>query len=148
MTIVAGDAQNVAHVILNADIGYNDASVGDVLGVVSSGDIVINPKAVGHQIPGQMRISGAFLAQKGQLRVARSCGQWGSLPVPITSPELIFTGSLASRDTGDFVGFFPNSEFHWDQRFRDIAPPLFPRVSTTFAFVNWREVPVPDWART
>jgi len=148
LTIAAGDAQNLAHVILNTDIAYNDPSVGDVLGLVSSGDIVINPDAVGHQIPGQMTLTAALLAQKGQLRVARSCGQWGSLPTPITSPELIFTGSLATRDTGDFVNFFPDREFHWDQRFRDIAPPLFPRVSTTFAFVDWREIPVPDWARS
>ena len=148
LTIAAGDAKNVAHVVLNADIAYNDASVGDVLGVVSSGDIVINPNAVGHQIPGQMSLTGAFLAQKGQLRVARSCGQWGSLATPITPPDLVFVGSIATRDTGDFVTFFPDREFHWDQRFRDLAPPLYPRVSTTFAFVDWREIPIPDWGRS
>ena len=92
LTIAAGEAQNLAHVVINADIDYNDASVGDVLGIVSSGDIVINPNAVGHQIPGQMTLTGAFLAQEGQLRVARSCGQWGSLPTPIAPPELVVVG--------------------------------------------------------
>jgi len=148
VTIAAGDAQNVVNVVINADIAYNDASVGDVLGVVSSGDIVINPNAVGHQVPGNMTLTGAFLAQKGQMRVARSCGQWGSLQSVITSPELVFVGSIATRDTGDFVTFFPDRDFSWDQRFRDIAPPLYPRVSTTFAFVDWKEIPIPDWGRS
>ena len=147
MTIVAGDAQNIADNIINADIDYNDASVGDVLGIVSSGDIVINPNAVGHQVPGLMNLKGAFLAQEGQLRVARSCGQWGSLPATLVPPELVVVGSIATRDIGDFVTFFPDREFHWDQRFRDIAPPLYPRVSTIFAFVDWKEIPVPAWAR-
>ncbi len=147
LTIAAGSVQDEAHVILNGDIDYRDRSVGDVLGVVASGDIVINPNAVGTQIPGQLNLTGAFLAQKGQLRVARSCGQWGSVPPLVVTPQLNFEGSIATRDTGDFVLFFPTQDFSWDARFRDISPPLFPRVSSAYAFVDWRETPVPAWGR-
>jgi len=147
LTIAAGSARDTAHVIINADIEYRDPSVGDVLGVVASGDIVINPNAVGQQVPGQMSLTGAYLAQLGQLRVARSCGQWGSVPNLFVTPQFNFTGSIATRDTGDFVLFFPTQDFNWDGRFRDISPPLFPRVSAAYAFVDWRETPVPAWAR-
>lgn len=147
LTIAAGNVSDEAHVIVNADISYRDPSVGDVLGVVASGDVVINPNGVGQQVPGELSIVGAYLAQKGQFRVARSCGQWGSVPPQFVTPQLDFHGSIATRDTGDFVLYFPTQSFHWDSRFRDISPPLFPRVSSAYAFVDWREIPVPAWAR-
>ena len=147
LTIAAGNVSDEAHVIINANISYRDPSVGDVLGVVASGDVVINPNGVGQQIPGELSIVGAYLGQKGQFRVARSCGQWGSVPPQFVAPRLDFHGSIATRDTGDFVLYFPTQSFHWDARFRDISPPLFPRVSSAYAFVDWREIPVPAWAR-
>ncbi|MCP3934235.1 MAG: hypothetical protein GY708_02560 [Actinomycetia bacterium] len=147
LTIAAGNAGDVAHVVLNADIEYRDPSIGDVLGVVSSGDIVINPHAVGSVVPGEMNLLGAFLAQKGQLRIARTCGQWGSSPQTVITPHMNFTGSIATRDSGDFVLYFPSQTFQWDARFRDIAPPLYPQISSAYAFVDWRETPVPAWGR-
>ncbi|HEC10233.1 MAG TPA: hypothetical protein ENI86_11835 [Acidimicrobiales bacterium] len=147
LTIAAGDANLLADVVVNADIDYRDPTVGDVLGVIASGDIVVNPAAAGQQISGQMSLKGAYLAQAGQMRVARSCGQWGSLPTGST-PNLLFNGSIATRNSGDLVSYFPNRSFDWDHRLGDIAPPLFPRVSSGFTFVDFREIPVPDWARS
>ncbi|MCB0989561.1 MAG: hypothetical protein KDB16_01175, partial [Acidimicrobiales bacterium] len=147
LTIAAGSASDEADVVINADIEYRDPSIGDVLGLVSSGDIVINPHAVGHVTPGEMNLLGAYLAQKGQIRIARTCGQWGSVPPTVIPPHLNFHGSIATRDSGDFVLYFPSQTFEWDARFRDLAPPLYPQISAAYAFVDWRETPVPAWAR-
>ena len=146
LTIAAGDASSPADVVVASDLVYGDGGVDDVLGVVASGDIVIDPQLVGHTTAGQVSINGALLAMEGEIRAARTCGRWGGL-ANTSAPTLNLNGSSATRNTGDLSTQFVNRNYSHDVRFRSLAPPLFPRIAPSFAFVDWREVPIPDWGK-
>ncbi|MFT7650216.1 MAG: hypothetical protein ACI8Y4_004985 [Candidatus Poriferisodalaceae bacterium] len=146
LTIVAGTIDTPRDIVIGGSISYANAN-DDVIGLVATGDLVIDPQGTGQVTPGVFTIHGAFLAMEGQLRVARSCGRWGALLDNAGASQLEVVGAIATRNTGDLASYFVDRDYSFDPRFFTLAPPFFPRVAPNFSFVDWREVPIPDWAK-
>lgn len=144
LTIYAGDTSARKNIILGTSTYYADGLDGsDVLGLVASDQIYINPDAVGYDR--QLDIYGSLLNQRDAMRVALSCGDDGSNLVPSAS-ELNTYGSIASIGTGNMSCCFSPRNYEFDERLERLRPPLFPLLSDEWIYTNWRETTAPCWA--
>lgn len=145
LTAYAGDTSRRRNIVLGADVLYADGASGsDVLGLIASDEIWINPYAVGSDR--SLTLSGAFLSQNGAMKTALSCGSNGSNLTPRNSTLETF-GSNASLGTGNMACCFVTRDYRFDERLERLRPPLFPLVRSEWAYTNWREIPTPEWAR-
>ncbi|HHC07267.1 MAG TPA: hypothetical protein ENK55_00925 [Actinobacteria bacterium] len=145
ITVYAGTSSSRKNVVIGADLRYADGLDGsDVLGVVASDEIWINPYSVGTDR--ELNIYGALLNQNGAMRVAYDCGTSGSSLVPPAS-ELNTYGSNASIGTGNMGCCFTPRNYNFDERLATLRPPFFPLLSTDWSYTNWREIAAPCWAR-
>ena len=61
LTIYAGTVGDPKNIILNADTVYEDQNSFQVLGLIASDEVVINPAVVGNRVPGEFHIRAAML---------------------------------------------------------------------------------------
>ena len=148
-TILAGTAGSRKNIVLGSDLIYAQALSGtDVLGLIASDEIYVNPSSVGAD--NVLNIHGAFLAQGGTFNVARDCGAGGNpmLPysggVPIST--LNFDGAMAIHYTGDVAAHFSPRNYDFDPRLETLRPPLYPLLQDAWYYDNWREEGLPCWA--
>ncbi len=150
VTIYAGRYGAEKSIVIAGDILYNNGTSGtDVLGLISSDVMIINPNGVGSD--NEMTISGALLVQTRSLRVARDCGDTGDVVLPLSHgepiAELTTIGARAARETGDMAAHFGIRNYVFDLRLESLRPPLFPLVKDTWDYVTWTEGTIPCWAR-
>ena len=148
MTIYAGRNGSQKNIVLASDIVYNQGSdASDVLGLIASDWVIINPYAIGGDRV--LNISAAMLQQGGTMWVARTCGYDGNDVVSQGSgyPTLNTFGSQARRQTGNMSAQFSIRNYNFDSRLERLRPPLFPLVGETWTYGNWKEIQPPCWAR-
>ncbi len=146
LTIYAGNSSARRNVIIASDIRYHDdLDGGDVLGLVASDEIRVNPNAVGSDR--DLFVYAAMLAQNGSVATARSCGDDGS-PLTPSHSEFASFGSFASVETGDMAQSFETRNYDFDVRLDRIRPPFFPLLREEWTYTNWREITNPCWATT
>ncbi len=144
LSIYAGNSSARRNVIIASDIRYADGLDGtDVLGLVASDEIRVNPNAVGGDR--ELHIYAAMLSQNGSIATARSCGDDGSAQTPFHA-ELTTYGSFAAVETGDFAQSFQTRNYNFDERLDRIRPPFFPLLREEWTYTNWREITTPCWA--
>lgn len=147
-TIYTGRNGSVKNIIIASDIVYQSGSGGnDVLGLISSDYVIINPYAIGADQ--YLNIDAAMLEQGGTMWVARTCGYDGSDVVSqgSSTPVLHTFGSQARRHTGNMSAQFATRNYEFDLRLERLRPPLFPLLHDTWAYAEWREIIPPCWAR-
>ncbi|MBU1226622.1 MAG: hypothetical protein KJ698_05365 [Actinobacteria bacterium] len=148
MTLYAGRNGSPKNIILASDIVYAGGTTGsDVLGLISSDWVIINPYAIGSDRV--LNLSGAMLEQGGTMWVARSCGYDGNDVVSQGSgyPTLNTFGSQARRQTGNMSAQFAVRNYTFDTRLERLRPPLFPLLGDSWSYGNWKEIRPPCWAR-
>jgi len=144
LTIYAGDSSARRNVIIASDVRYaDDLDGGDVLGLVASDEIRVNPNGVGSDR--ELFIYAAMLSQNGSIATARSCGEDG-YPLTPSNSELTTFGSFAAVETGDMAQSFVSRDYNFDQRLDRIRPPFFPLLREEWTYTNWREITAPCWA--
>jgi len=145
LTIYAGDSSARCNVIIGSDVLYADGLDGsDVLGLIASDEIWINPHAVGWW-DRELNIYGALLSQNGTIATALHNGDAGQSMTPAHS-VLNTYGSFAAVRTGDMSSSFETRNYNFDTRLERLCPPFFPLVSEEWTFSNWRETSIPCWA--
>lgn len=145
LSIYAGSSAAIRNVIINSDIAYADPESFDVLGLIASNEVIINPMAVVDDATDALNVAASILGQSNGWRVARSCGLSGSIITPDPS-TLNMTGSIATRTTGDIAAHFATRNYGFDARLAYLRPPFFPLLEDGWNYNNWRELPRPDWA--
>lgn len=150
VTIYAGSAGSRKNIVIGSDIVYKSGTSGtDVIGLIGSDEIYINPSAVGGD--NQLTINGALLSQQGILGTGRECGTSGDVILPTGGggpiSVLNVNGSIAKVRTGDLSSHFGTRNYGFDIRLERLRPPLFPLIQDTWRFENWRETTLPCWAR-
>jgi uncharacterized membrane protein len=139
LTVYAGTSSARRNVIMSSDITYvNGMSGTDVLGLVASDEVILNPRAAGND--GLHQFYAATLSQNGQVNVP--CG--GYVPGGTT---LTNYGSNATLGTGNMSCCYSPRNYNFDLRLTQLRPPLFPLLSDKWTYTNWKESPIPDWAR-
>ncbi|MCB2223579.1 MAG: hypothetical protein KQH83_05315 [Actinobacteria bacterium] len=148
LTIYAGRNGSAKNIVIASDIAYRSGSTGtDVLGLISSDWVIINPYAIGSDR--EMNISAAMLEQGGTMWVARTCGYDGYDVVGQGSsyPTLNTFGSQARRQTGNMSAQFAIRNYEFDARLERLRPPLYPLLGDSWTYGNWVEIQPPCWAR-
>jgi hypothetical protein len=151
VTIYAGSIGSPKNIVLGSDIAYNSGQTGtDVLGLIASDEVVVNPYSVGTDRV--LNISGAMLTQNGAFFVSRDCGTAGNVVLPTSGGTPLATlntlGSMAIQFTGDVAAHFSPRNYVFDTRLETLRPPLFPLLKDAWSFADWSEVPLPCWARS
>jgi hypothetical protein len=149
VTIYAGSSGSRKNIVIGTDIVYRWGTSGtDVVGLVGSDEIYINPSSVGADL--QLTIFGALLSQQGILGVGEDCGSSGDSLLPQSGgypiSVLSINGSLAKVSTGDLSSHFGTRNYGFDSRLERLRPPLFPLLQDTWRFENWEETTLPCWA--
>jgi len=145
LTVSAGFPGTVTHIVIGSDVRYVDGLDGtDVLGLVASEDVRINPNGVGSDRI--LDLYGAILNQGGAMRAAYDCGTGGRNIAPAGS-ELNTYGSNASQGTGNMSCCFDPRNYNFDDRLARLRPPFFPLLNEEWLYTDWRELPTPCWAR-
>jgi len=149
VTIYAGSSGSRKNIVIGTDIVYRWGTSGtDVIGLVGSDEIYINPSSVGADL--QLTINGALLSQQGILGVGEDCGSSGNSLLPQSGgypiSVLSINGSLAKVSTGDLASHFGTRNYGFDSRLERLRPPLFPLLQDTWRFENWEETTLPCWA--
>jgi len=150
VTIYAGSSGARKNIVIGSDIVYRWGTSGtDVIGLIGSDEIYINPSSVGGD--NQLTINAALLSQQGILGTGLSCGTDGSTLLPLSGgypiAVLDVNGSIAKVRTGDLASHFGTRNYGFDARLERLRPPLFPLLQDTWHFENWRETTLPCWAR-
>ena len=148
VTVAAADTDTagVDHsIILNNNITYTEADAG--LLAVAEEDVL-----VGLHVPNNMELNGIFVAQNG--RFGRNhYRNWGYYDVPNTfnsyveRDSLTMTGTIVSNGRvgtkwtsgGAFISGFDTRYNSYDRDLVDNPPPLAPKTSDDYRFIEWRE---------
>ena len=145
VTIYAGSSGARKNVVIGSDIAYQNGTSGtDVIGLIGSDEIFINPTAVGGD--NQITINAALLSQQGILGTGQECGSDGDILLPTSVSVLTVNGSIAKVSTGNLSSHFGTRNYGFDARLERLRPPLFPLLRDTWHFENWRETTLPCWA--
>jgi len=146
LSVYAGDSSARKNIILGSSLYYEGDLDGlDILGLIASDQVWINPYSVGSDR--QLDIYASLLNQQDAMRAALSCGRDGSNRTP-TPSELNTYGSIASIGTGNMSCCFTPRNYAFDGRLNRLRPPLYPLLSDEWSYTNWREVSRPCWAAT
>jgi len=157
VTLAAADTDSPGvdpSIILNGDITYTSSSSG--LLAVAETDVL-----VGLQVPDDMELSGIFVAQSGRFgrnRYCQSCSSgwwWGThygLP-GVLDPysmrnSLTMHGTVVSNgrvgtkwtSSGTYISGFDTRYNSYDRDLVNNPPPLAPKTSDDFKFIEWREM--------
>ncbi len=145
LTMYAGNSSDRSNIIIGSDVLYADGLNGDdVLALIASGEIWINPNAIGSD--GELNIYGSILNQSGDMHIAQRCLDSGNCVSPGNS-KIKTHGSHASIGTGNLSACV-DAEFSFDERLEVIRPPFFPVLNNDWTFSNWQEIPEPCWAES
>lgn len=149
VTIAAADTDtpgNDFSMILNGDITYTTASSG--LLAIAEDDVL-----VGLRVPNDMELNGIFVAQNG--RFGRNHYRtWGTYDVHwhhdsyVQQDSLTMHGTVVSNGRvgtkwtsgGSFSSGFDTRHNSYDRDLVNDPPPLAPRTSDDFRFIDWREM--------
>lgn len=151
LTMYAGTSSNVKNIVINSDIYYDGqdpvtlaTSNNDTFALIASDEININPNAVGSDK--DLTVNASILGQTNKWRVAKSCGSSGGSVTPGGS-TLNWRGSIATKSTGSIAGSFPTRNYLFDDRLEWLRPPFFPLLDDNWSYEDWKELPLPDWAK-
>jgi hypothetical protein len=144
LSIYAGSSANPKNVIINTDIIYDAPTSFDVMGLLASDEIVINPNAVGTDAT--IQINAALLGQTDTWRAGRSCGADGNVMTP-NSSTLDISGSIATRNSAGVSADFDTRNYGFDSRLEYLRPPFFPLLDDGWHYEDWKELKVPAWGR-
>lgn len=155
VTIAAADVDTAGvnpSIILNNNITYQTATSG--LLAIGEQDVL-----VGLQVPASMVLSGIFIAQNGRFGRNHYCtndcstfggdqGLPGALDPYVLRTSLMVDGSIISNGRegtkwvsgGVTISGFQNRTNSYDRDLVSVPPPLTPRTSDTYKFIEWREV--------
>lgn len=150
VSIAAADTDTAGvdpSIILNDNITYTSTSSG--LLAVAEDDLL-----VGLTVPDDMELNGIFVAQKGNFG-RNHYRTWGSLDVVPTHNSFVCRNSLTLNGTivsngrvgtqwsgtscGSYSSGFGTRYNSYDRDLVDNPPPLTPRTSDDYKFVEWRE---------
>lgn len=149
LTLAAADVDSVGvdpSIILNGDITYTTATSGIL--AIAEEDVLI-----GLEVPDDMFLNGIFVAQNG--RFGRNHYKTsGTYDVPsshnsyVTRNSLTMNGTIVSNGRvgtkwssgGTFVSGFNTRYNTYDRNLVSNPPPLAPETSSTYRFIEWREV--------
>lgn len=143
LTMYAGTAGSKANVVVNTDIYYDNPASYATVALIASDEIVLNPNSVGTDR--ELHVNSSLLGQDNKWRVARACGDSGSVQTPSNS-VLYMTGSIATKSTGDIGAHFPTRYYGFDDRLEYLRPPFFPLLDGEWTYEDWREQSLPAWA--
>jgi len=154
VTIAAADVDTPGvdpSIILNNNITYANATSG--LLAIAERDVL-----VGLVVPDNMTLNGIFIAQNGRFgrnhycqndcsSVAGDQGLPNALDPYVFRNNLIVNGTIVSNgregtkwtSNGAFVSGFNNRTNAYDRNLVSAPPPLTPKVSDTYRFIEWRE---------
>jgi hypothetical protein len=143
LTIYVGESSARRDIIIGSDTLYAGGINGDdVLALIASSQIWINPNAIGSD--GALDIYASTLTQDGAVHVAERCLDHGSCTAPAGSSIATY-GSNAAIGTGNLAACL-SADYNYDERLQTVRPPFFPVLNDTWMFSNWREIPEPCWA--
>jgi len=145
LTLYAGTLGAPKNLIIGSDILYSGGLTGtDVVGLIGSDEVYINPSAVGSDR--EITVNGAILSQSGLLGVPRDCGTTGTI-LTASGSTLTTNGAIAKRYTGELSSHFGTRNYNFDTRLEGLRPPFFPLLGDSWSYAAWRELAVPCWAR-
>lgn len=129
---------NYRNIYISGDITYAETAGDDVLGLIAQGDIIV-PK----NVPDDMTISGAALAQNGQIYRPYYRTTYGDS----LRNSLLFFGSQISYEGGGWkyvsggnvVSGFVDTNHTYDGNLLYLPPPAFP-VGDTYELISWEEI--------
>lgn len=155
VTIAAADVDTAGvnpSIILNNNITYVSATSG--LLAIGEQDVL-----VGLNVPDAMTLNGIFIAQNGRFGRNHYCmndctpvggdqGLPGALDPFVFRTSLTVDGSIVSNGRegtrwtsgGVTTSGFQNRSNSYDRDLVTSPPPLTPRVSDTYQFIEWREI--------
>jgi hypothetical protein len=136
LTMYAGSNASPKDVIINADTFYDDPNSLDTLALISSDEIVINGSAVGSDR--EFYINAALLGQSDAWRFASDAPSESTLHT---------YGSIATLNVGDIAAHIKYRDYGFDPRLEYVRPPMFPLLDPDWNYDDWRETPLPDWAK-
>ncbi|MFC2177402.1 hypothetical protein ACFLRH_03180 [Actinomycetota bacterium] len=142
LTIYTGDSSSRNNIIIGSDIEYADGLNGDdLLALIASGEMWINPNAIGNDR--EMHIYGSLLNQDGTFHLSKRCLESGNCVSP-PGTTITTYGSIAAIGTGNLAACV-SADYNFDERLEILRPPYFPLVNDHWSFGNWREIPAPCW---
>lgn len=144
LTMYAGSSSARQNIIIGSDVLYvDDLNGDDLLGLVASGEIWINPNAIGSD--GTLDIYASILSQSGEVHVAQRCLESGNCVTP-GGAGIAIHGSIAAIGTGN-LSVCVSADYNYDERLQWLRPPFYPLLSDVWTFSNWREAPAPCWVK-
>ena len=145
LTVAAADPSNPSFrpsVILQDNITYNSSEAGLLL--LGEEDVLL-----GVNVPNDMEVNGIFVAQNGKF----GRNHYWSLPSGYASYRLrdsiTINGTVVSNGrvgtqwvnaSGDALSGFLDRVSDYDRDLVENPPPLTPRTSDTYRFIEWREI--------
>jgi hypothetical protein len=149
-TIVAGniiDTNVEPNVYLIDDITYAEDDGSDGLTVVGEGSVLVV-----YQVPYDMELSGAFIAQTGSFGRNHYTGSYGKRGTLTMNGSIVSNGRVGTQwtvssciwilwwkiCTSDWSGF-ANRINHYDRQLADDPPPFTPYMDDEYRFVEWRQ---------
>lgn len=139
-------------VIINGSISYEDPATSGLLAVAEENVLI------GLVVPDDMQLNGIFVAQNGRFgrnhycSAIAYCGSSNLLPMSLRSyafrNSLTMNGTIVSNGRvgtkwnsgGIWVSGF-NTRFNsYDRNLVDNPPPLTPRTSDDYNFIEWRDI--------
>lgn len=145
VTLAVADVDTVGKdpsIILNNDITYADQNSG--LLAIGEYDVLI-----GLVVPDDMTLNGIFMAQTGHFgRNLYDTSMPNAWEEYIKRNSLTINGTIVSNGRegtkwtsgNTFVSGFNNRNNSYDRRLVTNPPPLTPKVSDTYKFIEWREM--------
>ena len=143
MTIYTGNSSVSQDIIVGSDVEYASGLNGDdLLALIASGEIWINPNAIGSD--GVLTIYASTLNQSGSMHLVQRCLDSGSC---LVEGSITTYGSNASLGTGN-LAVCVTADYNFDERLDILRPPFFPVLDNAWTFTNWREIPEPCWVES
>ncbi len=145
VTIAAADIDTTGvdpSIILNNNITYATATSGIL--VIAENDVL-----VGLEVPDDMTLNGIFIAQNGHFgRNYYDYSMPSAWDAYVLRNSLTLNGTIVSNgrvgtkwtSNGVYVSGFNTRYNSYDRALVTNPPPLTPKVSDTFEFIEWREV--------
>ena len=117
----------------------------DTLALIASDEVVINPNATHNDRV--FNVNASLLAQTNAWRLGYSCGQSGSRLTPDNSTLNINGGIHSKGSGGNPSGSYTKRNYYYDDRQAYLRPPFYPVLGDDWSYQDWKELPLPAWAR-
>jgi hypothetical protein len=146
LTIYTGSSSERHDIIFGSDVLYANGLAGDdLLALIASGQMWINPNAIGSD--NNIDIYGSLLNQDGELHIALRCLDSGNCRTPAGATISTY-GSIASSDGAGNLTTCLAADYNFDERLETLRPPFFPTLNDDWRFNNWQEIREPCWVES